>query len=260
MKIYVMVDMEGLSGIRRTEQVKKGFPEYDKGCKLMMREINEVVDALFDSGATEVVVRDTHLTGGQVEIEEMDPRAVYELSSLKLMPSLDASFDGVILLGHHTKAGILNGFLDHTMNPDTWFKFELNGVEMGEIGIEAAYAGHFDVPVIMVSGDEETIKEANETLGTVAGAVVKWGLGRNYAKCLSLDAAYKRIRDAVKQGMGLIGKIQPFKPALPATAEITFSRSDYADIKSNRPGTERVDARKIRVTLSSLKDLPSSWC
>ena len=256
MKIYVIADMEGISGIRMMEQVKKEYAnEYKMGCKLMMSEINEVIKALFDFGATEVVIRDTHGGGGQLNMSEMDPRAVYELSRTQITPSLDETFDGLILLGHHSKAGTLNGFLDHTINSSKWFNFKLNGTEIGEIGIEAAYAGHFDVPVLVVTGDETTAKEARETLGTVECAVVKWGIGRNEAKCLSLQESYKRIRKAIKNGLNLIGKARPFKPQLPAEIELTFYRSDYADVYYNRKDIIRVNARTIYKKINSFEEI-----
>jgi hypothetical protein len=155
MKIYILADMEGISGIRRPEQVQSESPEYGPGCKLMMDEMNVAIAAAFEGGATEVVACDTHGGGGQVRVEAMDPRATYEMPNAGLlMPALDASFAGVVLLGHHARAGTLNGFLDHTMNSAAWFEYRINGQVVGEIGIEAAYAGHFDVPVIAVTGDE----------------------------------------------------------------------------------------------------------
>ena len=92
--------------------------------------------------------------GGHIDLAQMDPRASYERPARPLvMPSLTEEFAGVVLLGHHAMAGTLNGFLDHTMNSKQWFEFRINDQVVGEIGIEAAYAGHFDVPIIAVSGD-----------------------------------------------------------------------------------------------------------
>ena len=148
MKIYVLADMEGISGIRKIEEVKSDSPsEYEYGRKLMMQDINAAVEGCFSGGAVEVVVADTHGGGGQVRIGEMDPRAMYETpNGGVMMPSLDETFDGVILLGHHAKAGTLDGFLDHTMSSMAWFEYRINDIVVGEIGIEAAWAGHFDVP------------------------------------------------------------------------------------------------------------------
>jgi len=260
MKIYILADMEGISGIRTMPMVKRDSPgEYAEGRRLMMADMNAAIEAAFEGGATEVVACDTHGGGGQVNLREMDPRAVYETpaesSGGRLMPALDASFDGIVLLGHHARAGTLNGFLDHTMNSRQFFEYRVNGQPVGEIGIEAAYAGHFGVPVIAVSGDEAAVREAQALLGPVEGAVVKWGLGRNRARCLALPAAHQAIRDAVARAIGSIDQMAPFQPELPAVVELTLYRSDFADAYAAKPGVERVDARTVRRTASSLLEI-----
>jgi D-amino peptidase len=257
MKIYIVADMEGISGIYMMEQVKTEFPNhYAIGRKLLMREINHVVGVLYDEGATEVVVLDTHGGGGNIDIGDMDPRALYETPGNGIMPSLDATFDGVILLGHHSKAGTWNGFLEHTMSSASWFEFKINGNVVGEIGIEAAHAGHFGVPVLAVTGDGATSREAKETLGdAVECAVVKWGLGRNRATCLSLEAAYACISEALTKAVGNIGQLQPYRPDLPATLELTFFRPDFADSYFKRTDIERVDGRTIRKVVSSMDQI-----
>jgi len=260
MKIYILADMEGISGIRTMPMVQRDSAgEYAEGRRLMMGDMNTAIEAAYDSGATEVVACDTHGGGGQVVLREMDPRAVYETpgqpSGGRLMPALDASFDGVVLLGHHARAGTLNGFLDHTMNSREYFEYRINGQPVGEIGIEAAYAGHYGVPVIAVSGDEAAVREAQELLGPVKGAVVKWGVGRNRARCLSLPAAHQAIRDAVSHGIEAIERMVPFQPELPAVVDLTLYRSDMADAFAAKPGVERVDARTVRRTVGSMLDI-----
>ncbi len=256
MKIYILADMEGISGIRRMEQVQRDSSEYAEGRTLMMKDINAAVDGAFAGGATKVVVADTHGGGGQVRVGEMDSRAVYEMPGAgSMMPSLDKTFDGVILLGHHAKAGTMNGFLDHTMNSGGWFEYRINGKVVGEIGIEAAYAGHFGVPVIMVSGDEATAKEARSTLGKVECAVVKWGIGRNKARCLPLEKAHAIVREAATRAVARAKSFIPFKPKLPATIQLTFYRTDMAEEFAFRPGAQRVDARTVRRVAHSLREI-----
>ncbi len=261
-KIYILADMEGVSGIRMPEQVKRdGSSEYEQGRRLMMKDINAAIEGCFEGGAEEVVACDTHGGGGQIRLEEMDDRAIYETPAAgRLMPSLDDSFTGVILLGHHARAGTLNGFLDHTMSSAEWFRFTFNGVELGEIGIEAAWAGHYGVPVIMISGDAATAAEARQTLGdAVECAVVKWGLGRNRARCLSLSRAHALIREtaarAVRRAISGDHDFRSYRPALPAIVELTFNRSDAADAASLRRAVERVDARTVRRRVESLLDI-----
>ena len=256
MKVYILSDMEGISGIRFMAQVKRECPEYAEGCRLMMADMNTAIDAAFAAGATEVVACDTHGGGGQINVREMDPRASYEPPAAgRLMSSLDESYAAVVLLGHHARAGTLNGFLDHTMSSKSWFEYKLNGQPLGEIGIEAAYAGHYDVPVVAVSGDAAAAAEATGLLEGVECAVVKWGLGRNKASCLSIENAHAEIRRAVEQGVRNAAKAKPFKPSIPATIELTFCRSDMADAVMHIRGLERVDARTVRRRSDSLLDL-----
>jgi len=257
MKIYILADMEGISGIRKMEQVKAENPaEYAEGRQLMMADINAAIDACFAGGASTVVACDTHGGGGQVQLKEMDPRALYETPNAgRMMPSLDETFAGVIVLGHHARAGTLNGFLDHTMSSMSWFEYRINDMVLGEVGIEAAYAGHYNVPVIVVTGDEAVVREAKETLGDVEGAVVKWGIGRNRARALSLPMAHDAIRQAILRALADLSRFRPFKPALPATIQLTYYRSDMADEVASRPGVERVDARTVRRRITSLLDV-----
>ena len=252
LKIYILADMEGISGIRKIEQVQADKPAYEEGRRLMMADFNAAIDAAFKAGATTVIAADTHGGGGQLSLQDMDPRALYETPGMvEMMPALDRSFDGVVLLGHHARAGTLNGFLDHTMMSNRWFEYRLNGQVLGEIGIEAAWAGHYNVPVIAVTGDQAAADEAKALLGAVECAVVKKGIGRNNAHCLSIPAAHAAIRKAVTDAMANITRFKPFKPKFPARVELTLYRSDYADGAMRSGVITRVDARTVRKTAKS---------
>ena len=256
MRIYILADMEGISGIRTMEQVKsESAGEYEHGRQLMMQDINCAVEACFAAGAAEVVACDTHGGGGQVRLTEMDPRALYETPNRgNMMPALDEGFDGVILLGHHARAGTLNGFLDHTMSSAAWFEYRINGEAVGEIGIEAAYAGHFGVPVVAVTGDRAACDEAEELFDAVECGVVKWGIGRNRARCLSLPRAHEAVERAICTALGRIEEYAPYTPDLPATVRLTLYRSDMADEYEAR-GAERIDARTVQRTVDSLEHI-----
>lgn len=256
MRIYILADMEGISGIRMIEQTQRESREYPAACKFVMDDINVAIAAAFDAGATEVVACDTHGGGGQVNVDMMDPRATYETPNAGLMmPSLAEDFSAVVLLGHHAMAGTTNAFLDHTMSSTSWFEFKINDHAVGEIGIEAAYAAHFGVPVIAVSGDEATALEAKSLIANVECAVVKKGIGRNRANCLSMHAAHERIREAISRAVRNISRFSPWKPILPATIELTVYRSDMADAYAGRPGVDRVGPRTLRAQITALKDI-----
>jgi D-amino peptidase len=171
------------------------------------------------------------------------------------MPSLNETFCGLILLGQHARAGTLNGFLDHTIDSSAWFEYRINGQVVGEIGIEAAYAGHYNLPVIAVSGDECAAREARDLLGDVECAVVKWGIGRNRARCLSPVNARNAIGNAIQKALSSMDRFRPYKPSLPATLQLTLYRSDMADELASRPGVERIDARTVSKKVCSLMDV-----
>lgn len=256
MKIYILADMEGISGVCMPEQVRRDTEEYAEGCKLLMDDINVAVAAACDAGASDVVVCDTHGGGGHIDLERMDPRASYERPKRPvMMPSLTSEFAGLILLGHHAMAGTLKGFLDHTINGKLWFEFRINDQIVGEIGIEAAYAGHYDVPIIVVIGDNATAAEAKALLGNVECAVVKTAVNATRADCLPMDEAHARIRQAITTAIQNISSFPPWKPALPATLELTFFRSYMADHAADRPGIERVNARTIRTRIEAFTDI-----
>jgi D-amino peptidase len=264
MKIYILADMEGISGIRKIEQVQPGGSEYwAEGVPLMEADIEAAVAGCRAGGATEVIVADTHASGGQLRLSKMGDAAVYEMPGPDpapqcMMPGLDDTFAGLILLGHHGMAGTVNGFLDHSFDSSRVFEMRLNGRPIGEIGIEAAYAGHFNVPVIMVSGDEAAAVEARDFLGDVECAVVKWGVGRNRARCLPVGQARELIRAAARRAVQRAATkdaFKPYKPDLPATLEVTYYRSDYAEQAMFERWWQRIDARTVRREVTSLRDV-----
>jgi D-amino peptidase len=263
MKIYILADMEGISGIRKIEEVALGpnhVPvEYAHGRKLMMNEINAAIAGCFDGGATHVVACDTHGGGGQVQLSDaMDPRALYEIPATgNMMPALDDSFDGLILIGHHAMAGTPNAFLEHTMSSATIYNWKMNGQPIGEIAIEAAYAGHFNVPLLMVSGDAAVCEEATKFFGDIETACVKWAVSRNRARCLSTQSATQLVRDTCKKAVQRAAQkqLKPYRPPLPATMELEFQRNDYADSMLTNPAFTRTGPRSIQWTAQTLTQL-----
>ena len=255
MRIYVLCDMEGTSGIWRHEQVASSSPHYQEGRQLLMGDVNAAIAGAIDGGATELVVCDTHAMGWNFRLSEMDGRAEYETPTHACpMPALDESFAGLILTGHHAMAGTVDGFLDHTMSPDHWFRFRIDGQEVGEIGMETAHAGHFDVPLIMVTGDEAACREAAALCAGIVTVPVKRGLGRNRARCLPPERAHTHIREGAAKAVRIAKDLAPWKLDTPIALELAFTRSDYADQAAAADGVERVDARTVR------KSVPSADC
>jgi D-amino peptidase len=116
--------------------------------------------------------------------------------------------------------------------------------------------GHFGVPLVMVTGDEAACREARELLGNeIETVVVKTALGRQAARCLAPKLARQRIQEAATRALRLKDRVKPFQPKLPAEVLIEFHRSDIADSVACRPGIERVDARTVRKTATTAREL-----
>jgi D-amino peptidase len=163
MKIYIAADMEGVGGVMLPEQLKRGTAEYAEARNLLTGEVNAAVDGAFDGGATEVIVKDAHGSGFNIIASELDSRArLVQGSSLPVrFAGLDADTSGLILLAYHAMAGTLAAVCDHTMSSVAWFRYELCGKEVGETAIDAAWAGCFGVPLILVTGDDKVCAEAS---------------------------------------------------------------------------------------------------
>jgi D-amino peptidase len=247
MKIYIITDMEGVSGICNEAQVKRDAPEYAEGQRLLAADVNAAVAGAFEGGATGVLVNDGHGGGFNLVLEQMDPRAQYERPNggLDFMPGLDETFAGLFCVGYHAMAGTLNGFLDHTQSSASWFNYFVNGRRTGELGQCGLWAGHYGVPALLVTGDQAACEEARDFFGDIETVAVKEGIGRQHARCLHPEQARQEIRAAARRAVGLVGKVQPYRVETPLTLRLEYYRSDMADGVARRPGTRRIDARTV---------------
>jgi len=254
-KIYILTDMEGISGISRREMVMpdEGGDHYQYGRKCLTEDINAAVAGAFDGGATEVVVNDGHGGGRHLILEDADARAIYErpVSAVDICPSLDESFAGMLMVGAHAMAGTLNGFLDHTQSSMSWYNYYLNGEKHGEIGECAAWAGHYGVPMLMVAGDQAACDEAKRLYGTPVTVAVKTGRGREHAILIHPKKAREMIREGAKEAMSWIGKQEPWVLEKPITVRLELYRSDMADGMANSDRITRIDARTVEMTVNS---------
>jgi D-amino peptidase len=257
MRVYFLWDMEGTSGLFEREQTwyfeTGARPEVvEEGRQLLMADVNSAVRAALDAGAEAVIVCDTHTGGGNIRIPEMlaDPRVTYHGRSrtphgkgMRWMSGLDTA-DVLMLPGHHAKAGATGAFLPHTNQID-WADFRINGQSVGEMGIEACYAGHWDVPMVMMQGDEAACREAEAFFPGVVTAAVKRAESRDF--CTGMDAASarrltaERVAEAIARARA--SPPPPYKPALPMRVTIRMWTAEAAEraVQKTGPETRRVD-------------------
>lgn len=249
MKIYISVDMEGIAGAVSADQLTPAGFEYQRFREFMTEEANAAISAAFEAGATEIVVSDSHGNAQNLLIEKL-PKNVLLVRGfprpLMMMQGIDETFDGIIFIGYHASTVNSEGVRAHTMSSARLADIRLNGVSMSEGGINAAIAGHFNVPVIMVSGDDAAVKEVTATLGDLEGAVVKWNYGFHSAKSMTPDAARALIREKVGKAVGRIGQFKPFKLKTPVQMDVRFKNYRPSEMLSYLSTVERTDSHSIR--------------
>jgi D-amino peptidase len=260
MNVYVMTDMEGASGLSNQAQCRGGSETWEKSRSLIEGDFNAAIAGALAGDARRVVLNDAHGGGGgNIRIENMDPRAEYERPSAGggMMPALAGDkFDVGFHIGAHAMAGTQDAFLCHTQSSASWHDYWVNGERWGEIAQFAAYMGHFDVPLVLVTGDAAACEEARKFLGEAIETVaVKTAVGRQLARCLQPQTAQQRIREAAARAVRLAGKVPPLKVTLPAEVVVEFNSTAMADRVACSPGIERLDARRIKKIAETARDL-----
>lgn len=249
MKIYISADMEGVVGAVTAQQLGPAGFEYQRFREFMTQEVNAAIEAAFEAGATEIVVSDSHGNAQNLLIEKL-PKNIMLIRGfprpLMMMQGIDETFDGVIFLGYHSSTTNPQGVRAHTMSSARLADVRLNNISVPEGGFNAAIAGHFNVPVIMVSGDDAAVKEVTALLGDIEGAVVKWNYGFHSARTIMPEAAYSLIREKVKKAIGRIKDFKPYKLKTPVQLDVRFKNYRPSELLGYLSIVERTDAHSIR--------------
>ena len=255
MKIFVMTDMEGISGICLRGQVGAEPAQYAEGRRCLVADVNACVEGCFAGGADYVVVRDAHGGASHFIWDQLDPRADYIMgeSGKDRMPGI-GECNGLILLGYHALAGTPEAILEHTMSSAAWQNFWLNGRKTGEIGIDAAIAGDSGVPTIMVSGDDKACAEAEDFIPGVVTAVVKFGLSVEGGRLLSAEKAHRLIADRAAEAVRKAGQIAPYKVEPPVTMRLERVSRGRLPVRGEKPYVRIIDGRTFEVTGSSVQE------
>ncbi len=255
LKVYISVDMEGVAGTVTEDQLAPSGFEYARFREFMTKEALAAVNAAKESGATEILVSDSHGNGENLLIE-LFPQDVRIIRSwprkLSMMAGIDRTFDAVIFIGYHASTSNPQGVRAHTFSSARLTRVALNGIAMSEGGWNAAIAGHFAVPVVMISGDDAAIGEVRSLLGNVEGAETKKNLGFHSANTLTPEASRALIGHKVKEALQRLKEFKPYVMKSPATLEVSFKNYLPAEVLSYLRGVDRVDSHTIRYRASDM--------
>jgi D-amino peptidase len=249
LKVYISADMEGLAGAVTGEQLGPAGFEYARFREFMTEEVLAAIEGAREAGATEFVVSDSHGNGQNLLIERL-PADVTVVRAwprpLGMMEGIDASFDAAMFIGYHAGTTNLGGVRAHTLSSARLTGVRLNGTEVPEAGISAAIAGHFGVPVVLISGDDVAVEEARQLLGDVEGAVVKRAIGFHSAASMTPQAARALIRERARIALQRRAEFRPYVLPTPIQLDLSFKHYRAAELLAYLPIVERTTSHGIR--------------
>jgi len=249
MRAYISVDLEGVNGILHSSQTQPNEPGYGRALDLMHEETNAVIEGLLAGGVTEILVNDSHWDMRNLHIEKLVQHKGVAVRSgwqkpFSMVSGVDGEADFAVFVGYHARAGHATGVLSHTYRAQIFFEVKLNGIPVGETGLNAALAGYFGVPVAMLTGDDTVCEEATSLLGNIVTAQVKTAVSR-YAAVFHPHQENLKLLKASAQSCVDPKYWQIFKPSEPAEIEITFFDPSMADAAELLPQVKRLSAREI---------------
>jgi D-amino peptidase len=264
MRVYISVDMEGVAGVVHEDQTNpiesRHAGEYNRMRRLMTSEANAAIEGALEAGATRVLVNDSHWLMRNLLAEELHPSAELLSGGPKLrsmVEGIELGFDAALFVGYHAMAGTRHAIIDHTYS-GLIHEARLNGRPVGELGINAALAGTYGVPVVLVSGDQALAAEATALLGDgIETVVVKHAVGRFAARSVSPSEACRRIREGAAAALRRSHPPLTLNP--PVRLEVEFTLAHMADMAELVPGSVRTGGRTLEYVHHDYREVFRAW-
>lgn len=248
MRGFISIDIEGIPGVVSLDHVRKEGKDYDKARKWMTEYLFIFLKSLQENGISEIVVNDSHGDMTNLLLDDIPEDVRVITGSPKKFSMVEGveECDFAFFLGYHSKAGSF-GVLDHTYFGRVVYNIRINGKTYGEFGINSLIAGYFNVPVILVSGDNEVLKEARNLVSGIETVLTKIRRSRFSAENISFKKIEKDVKRKVKNALKKFesGKIKPFKIRGNLNVEMDFMHSGMADIAEIMPGSKRISPRTL---------------
>jgi D-amino peptidase len=255
LRVFISVDMEGIGGIGTPAMTSGNGKDYQTGRKLMTDEVNEVVRAIFQRGAAEVLVNDSHGDMQNLLHTELDPRVMYIQGAVKpfgMVQGLDSTYDAAIFLGYHSRAGTPNGFIAHTGTgavKGLW----LDDVEVGEGELNAAYAGALGVPVIVAAGDSAFVEQFSRTVHATM-VTTKYAETPEAARLIHPQVVRERLAAATTRALGARANAKPWTVTAPVRVRLRLADTATPAILQAIPGVRQVDGFTVEFTARDMRE------
>lgn len=250
MKIFISVDMEGISGIVDRTMTSRTEGDYEKGRQLMAGDVNAAIEGILSVDPEAIIkVCDGHGGMNNINPIELHKSATLVRGSpkpLSQVSGIDSSFDAAMFVGYHSMKGTLNGTLSHTYNGTSIASLHINGIEVGETAMNAGIAGFYGVPLVLVTGDAAVTREAKAINQEIVTVAVKEAISRHAAECIHPEKAREMIRRGAAEAVKKRKSIKPHVVSQPVDFTIRFTEASRADAAMFIPTSERLDGMTVR--------------
>jgi D-amino peptidase len=239
-KVFISVDMEGISGISGDDQLHAAGAEYGRSRKLMADDTNAAIRGARQGGATDIVVNDSHGSMRNLRLEDLEPGARLISHSFKrhgMVEGLDDSFDAVLFIGYHAKAGTPTGLFAHT-GSGVVADLRVNGRSVGEGGLNTLAAQWFGVPVVVVTGDDVAVAEVAEIAAGVRTVTTKRAINQRAVELFPLADVHRDIQAAAREGVAIARKGAPSRSAS-YRVHVQLRTPSIAEVAEILPGMQR---------------------
>jgi D-amino peptidase len=243
MRVFISADMEGIGGVCGLHQWESTGSGYARACEWMVGEVNAAVEGAVEAGASGVVVKDAHSEGTNIDLEKLHPLA--ELISgwgplNSMVEGVDQGFDALFLIGYHARGSTKDGTFAHTWSRNV-LDLRINGRSIGEAAWAAAFAGHFGVPLALITGDDKLVSQVREELPAGFRTVItKTGWAFNAAQMRPIAAVRRDIRETAARCLADISRLPVYRPSLPAAITIRFRHWEGLTACEAVPNVQRV--------------------
>ena len=258
MRLYITADLEGVNGVVLDDHVEPSGRDYSLAREWMQQEVNAAIEGAVKAGVRQVVVNDAHNVMNNLILAKLHPQAFLisgKGKPLSMVEGLDSSFGAIFFIGYHAKIGTENAVQDHTYSYSIIHDLFINDISVGEFGLNAGMAGHYGVPIALITGDKAVVHEAKSLVPGIESVVVKEATGRYSALCYPFDQTLEEIHRMAQRAIMLAPKKEPFQFPSPLTLKVVFQKIDFADSAQRIGRVERVDGFTLKYEAADYPDL-----
>ena len=248
MKVFIMTDFEGATGVMTSdEQMDPAGRAHEEARRMFTDDVNASIEGALKAGANEIVVLEGHGTPFSLIFRDLHPEAKLIRGRRQWeLHGIDESFDAMFVIGAHAGAGSSRGVLSHTISSSRIHAMWINdGPLATELDLWAIEAGQFRVPIVLVTGDAEIVAHARDLLGSVEAVAVKEQISRECALCLHPEKTGPMIRAAARAALKRTQDMVPYRVSTPFELRVEYTDAQYAARIARQPGVRWLESRVL---------------